>query len=76
MPKKLQKDLLNKSVKQPSKSNLHIRAVHMPLFPTMGSLKEVMDLAQSQLPITSQNDINNILMIYQNTLLSELKKQS
>ena len=76
MQKKLKQDSPNKPVKQTSKHNLHIRAVHMPLFPTMGSLKEVIDFAQSSIPIISQNDINNILMIYQNTLLSELKKQS
>lgn len=44
----------------------------MPLFPTMGSLEEVIDFAESKLPITNRNDINALLMTYHNTLLSQL----
>jgi hypothetical protein len=46
-----------------------ILAVHMGLFPTLGSLQEVVDLANSMLPITSKNDMFSLLMTYHNTLL-------
>jgi hypothetical protein len=46
-----------------------ILAVHMALFPTLGSLKEVVDLANSMLPITSKNEMFSLLMTYHNTLL-------
>lgn len=41
----------------------------MGLFPTAGSLQEVVDLAESKLPITHQNDMVCLLMTYHNTLL-------
>lgn len=44
----------------------------MTLFPTMGSLKEVMDFAESKLPITDKNDLHSLLMTFQNTLLAQL----
>lgn len=47
----------------------------MGLFPTMGSLQEVVDYADSQLPIKSKNDLLTVLFIYQNTLLMLLKSQ-
>lgn len=49
-----------------------IRPVPMTLFPTMGSLKEVLDFAESKLPITDKNDLHTLLMTYQNTLLAQL----
>lgn len=49
-----------------------LRAVAMPLFPTLSSLQEVLDYADSKLPITSRNDITTLLMTYHNTLLSQL----
>ena len=52
-----------------------LRAVPMVLFPTMGSLQEVVDYADSKLPITSKNDICALLFVYHNTLLSQLSKQ-
>lgn len=39
----------------------------------MGSLQEVIDLAESRLPITNKNDLTAILATYHNTLLSILK---
>ena len=42
----------------------------MNLFPTMGSLQEVIDLAESKLPITDKNEMYSLLMTYHNTLLS------
>ena len=52
-----------------------LRAVHMGLFPTLGSLQEVVDLADSKLPITSRNEVISLLMIMQNTLLSVSEAQ-
>jgi hypothetical protein len=53
-----------------------LRAVHSGLFPTFGSLQEVLDFADSRLPITDKNEITSILMIMQNTLLDTLRRQS
>lgn len=53
-----------------------IRPVSMTLFPTMGSLQEVLDFAESKLPITCKNDIHSLLMTYQNTLLSILEQET
>ena len=52
-----------------------LRAVHMGLFPTMGSLQGVVDLADSKLPITSRNEVISLLMTYHNTLLSVTQTQ-
>ena len=52
-----------------------LRAVHMGLFPTMGSLQDVVDLADSKLPITSRNEVISLLMTYHNTLLSVTAQQ-
>jgi hypothetical protein len=58
---------LQKSLQPP------IRAVHMGLFPTLGSLQEVVDLADSKLPIKNRNELTTLLMIYHNTLLKQLQ---
>lgn len=50
-----------------------IRAVGMALFPTMGSLQEVMDFAESKLPIANKNELSSLLYTYHNTLLKVLK---
>ena len=52
-------------------SNLQplLRAVPMALFPTLGSLQEVVDFAESKLPITDKNELFSLLMTYHNTLL-------
>ena len=44
-----------------------------PVFPTMGSLQEVIDLAESRLPITNKNDLTAILATYHNSLLAALE---
>ena len=49
-----------------------LRAVPMALFPTMGSLQEVIDFAESNLPISSKNEMHSILMTYHNSLLKVL----
>lgn len=46
-----------------------LRAAPMGLFPTLGSLQEVVDFADSKLPITDKNDLFSLLMTYHNTLL-------
>jgi hypothetical protein len=45
----------------------------MNVFPTLGSLQEVVDLANSKLPITNRNEMHSLLMIYHNTLLATQK---
>ncbi len=53
----------------------HLRAVPMGIFPTMGSLQEVVDYADSKVPVTSSNELCSLLMIYHNTLLKTIKEQ-
>lgn len=45
----------------------------MPLYPTMGNTKDVLEFAKAQLPITNENDLTAILMRYHNTLISQVK---
>lgn len=49
-----------------------LRAVPMSVFPTFGSLQDVVDFAESKLPIEDKNDLFSLLMTYHNTLLSEI----
>lgn len=59
----------------PSKHTPHraaILAVHQGLFPTLGSLNEVIDLANSKMPITCHNELHSLLMTYHNTMLKQL----
>ena len=49
-----------------------LRAVPLALFPTLDSLQEVLDFADSKLPITTKNDITALLMTYHNTLLKQI----
>lgn len=49
-------------------------AIPMTLYPTLGSLKEVIALADSLPAIISKNEIFGLLMIYHNTLLKVLSK--
>ncbi len=51
-----------------------IRAVQTGLFPTADSLQSVIDQGYSQLPITDQNALLCLLMLYHNTLLKEINK--
>lgn len=57
---------------QPEPVNLQpqLRAVPMTLFPTFGSLQEVIDYSKSKLPITDENELFSLLMTYHNTLLN------
>lgn len=43
------------------------------LFPTLGSLNQVIELAESKLPITDKNELFSLLMTYQNTLIKEMR---
>ena len=45
----------------------------MSLFPTLGSVQEVVELANSKLPVIQQNELYSLLMVYHNTLLKELE---
>ena len=65
---------MNKQNSNPTQTAA-LRAVSMPLFPTLGSIQEVMDLAESKLPITSKNEITSLLLIMQNTVLKVLSQQ-
>lgn len=51
-----------------------LRPVVSPLFPVMGSLQSVVDLAYSQLPIKDNNTVLSLLMSYHNTLLQEITR--
>lgn len=57
----------NPTAQQPS-----LRAVHVAMFPTMGTPQEVIDYANAQLPIIDKNVLHSILMIYHNTLLAQV----
>jgi hypothetical protein len=46
----------------------------MSLFPTMGSLQEVIDDAKAKLPITNENTLMTIIGAYHNTLLDLINK--
>jgi len=58
--------------KQASNQQPPLRAVPMALFPTLGSLQEVVDFSESKLPITDKNEMFSLLMTYHNTLLKQL----
>lgn len=47
----------------------------MPLYPTAGSLEEVVSLGKSQLPIMDENTLFVLLMTMLNTLIAELQKE-
>jgi len=51
-----------------------IRAVPMEVFPTAGSLKEVVETGFAILPITDPNALYALLMTYHNTLLKEVNR--
>lgn len=51
-----------------------LRPVPMSLYPTMGSLQEVIDFAKAQLPITNENTLMSIIGSYHNTLLDQTNK--
>lgn len=57
---------------QPSNPQPLLRAAPMALFLTMGSLQEVVDFAEFNLPITDKNEMFSLLMAYHNTLLKQL----
>ena len=55
--------------------NTPLAATPQPIYPTLGSLQEVMDLADSKLPITSRNELCSLLLTYHNTLLKVIQQQ-
>lgn len=46
----------------------------LPVYPTLGSLTDVINYAESCLPIMDANLLTVVLMTYHNTLLKELEK--
>lgn len=52
-----------------------LRPVVQSLYPTMGTLQEVMEFAESKLPIISKNELTTLLMTYHNTLLNVHTRQ-
>jgi hypothetical protein len=50
-----------------------VRAQIMALFPTLDSLEAVLELGQSQLPITTPNQLVCLLMTYHNSLLRQIE---
>jgi hypothetical protein len=59
-------------------SNLQppIRAVPLMLYPAMGTLREVVDYADSKVPGISKNEMFSVLMTYHNTLLKVIQEQN
>ena len=51
----------------------NIKTKTMSLYPTLESTQEVVELANSKLPITCKNEMYSILMTYHNTLLKEAR---
>ena len=45
------------------------KPVLKPLFPTLGSLQEVIELGESRLPITNKNELTALFATYHNSLL-------
>lgn len=47
----------------------------MNVFPTLGSLQDVVELGESQLPITDKNELFALLMAYHNTLFKQVQRK-
>ncbi len=60
---------------QPAGLPSPLRAVPLALFPTMGSLQEVVDIADAKLPIVNKNEVISLLMIMLNTVLAQLDRE-
>lgn len=55
--------------------NRTIQPVPMNLFPTLGSLEEVIALANSKIPIGNKNEVYSLLMTYHNSLLNVIAQE-
>jgi hypothetical protein len=51
------------------------RPEQQSLFPTCGSLDEVVSLGLSQLPIITPNQLTVLLLTYHNTMLNQLNQE-
>lgn len=51
-----------------------LAAVPQPIYPTLGSLQEVIDLADSKLPVITRNEMVSLLATYHNTLLKLIQQ--
>lgn len=58
---------------QDSNDKSALRAVVRPLFPTMDSLQDVVDLAKAKFPVEQHNDLLSLLFTYHNTLLAQVQ---
>ena len=45
------------------------------IYPTMGSINEVLELADSKIPLLQRNEMFSLLMTFQNTLLNQLGRE-
>lgn len=53
---------------------MHKPVKQIPLFPTASSLSEATAIIHSHLPITDENKLQALLMMYQNTMIQEMEK--
>ena len=51
-----------------------LQAVPMSLYSTYKTLQEVLDMAESKLPIATKNDLHVVLMSYHNSLLHQINQ--
>lgn len=54
-----------------NKEQEHKTVSDKSIFPTMGSIQEVIELAESKLPITNKNELHSLLMTMSNTTKKE-----
>lgn len=53
-----------------------IKPEFVAIYPVADSLDDAWELINSQLPITETNDLKSLLMIYHNSLITELENQN
>ena len=56
-------------------TQLNLKPVPLRLYPTMESLADAIEYAKSTIPEEHWNNMATAMMIYHNTLLSEIKKE-
>ena len=54
---------------------INLKPVPLRLYPTMESLLDAIEYAKSTIPEEYWNNMATAMMIYHNTLLSEIKKE-
>lgn len=66
-----QKDLMTSRSNQPATLRV-VQPVGLSIYPTLDSLQQVYDLADSSLPILTKNSLRALLGVFHNTLLKQL----